>query len=207
MAEMSSPQFETCVTDRVDGAMDPRIERTRAAVLDAATDLLVEGGPSALTMDAVVARSGVAKSTLYRHWPTRDALVASVFEHCAPDVPVPDADLPFHESLQAFVRGVAAILDDEQWRPMVPALLLLKAQHPEIAAIEQHLNEEQMGIVRPLLDRGRAEGHLRVELDDEVLAALLLGPVVMAALTLTSLDVDALADEAVRQFLAGAAPA
>ena len=58
--------------------MDPRIARTQKAVIDAATDLLVEGGPAALTMDAVVARSGVAKSTLYRHWETRDALVAAM---------------------------------------------------------------------------------------------------------------------------------
>src|SRR5687767_10053529 len=46
---------------------DGRIARTRSAVLRSATDLLMEGGPSAVTIDAIVARSGVAKSTIYRH--------------------------------------------------------------------------------------------------------------------------------------------
>lgn len=54
--------------------MDARVARTHAAVMQAATDLLVEGGPNAMTVDAVVARSGVAKSTVYRHWATRDDL-------------------------------------------------------------------------------------------------------------------------------------
>src|SRR5690606_191899 len=48
--------------------LDARVARSRATVLRTATDLLVEGGPSAVTIDAIVARSGVAKSTIYRHW-------------------------------------------------------------------------------------------------------------------------------------------
>ena len=66
--------------------MDSRIARTRAAVLRSATDLLVEGGPSAVTIDAIVARSGVAKSTIYRHWESRDDILVAVIEHCAPDI-------------------------------------------------------------------------------------------------------------------------
>ena len=58
--------------------MDARIERTQNAVMAAAADLVVEQGPAGLTVDAVVARSGVAKSTVYRHWATRDELVAAL---------------------------------------------------------------------------------------------------------------------------------
>ena len=58
-----------------DGGMDPRVARSRASLLEAATDLLVDGGPRAVTVDAVSERSGVAKSTLYRHFPSRDDLV------------------------------------------------------------------------------------------------------------------------------------
>ena len=75
--------------------MDPRIARTRAAVVRAATDLLVEGGPSAVTVDAIVARSGVAKSTIYRHWESRDEILLSVIEQCLPQLATPPDDLPF----------------------------------------------------------------------------------------------------------------
>ena len=50
---------------------DPRIERTRRVVLDAALSLLIERGYGELTIEAVAAESGVAKSTIYRHWPSR----------------------------------------------------------------------------------------------------------------------------------------
>ena len=52
-------------------ASDPRIERTRQVVLDAALALVAESGYGAVTIEAVAARSGVAKSTIYRHWPGR----------------------------------------------------------------------------------------------------------------------------------------
>lgn len=57
----------------------PRSLRVHDAALRAATALLAEGGLPAATMDAVVARSGVSKATLYKHWPSRTALAAEAF--------------------------------------------------------------------------------------------------------------------------------
>lgn len=62
---------------------DPRLARTRARALSAAYDLLVEVGFGQVTMDGVSARSGVAKSTLYRHWTTRDDLLREAFSERA----------------------------------------------------------------------------------------------------------------------------
>ncbi len=58
---------------------DPRVRRTRAAVVDTAVSLLVEGGVGAVTIEAIVRRSGVARSTIYRHWPSRTDVVAAAF--------------------------------------------------------------------------------------------------------------------------------
>jgi AcrR family transcriptional regulator len=57
-----------------EAALDPRIERTRAHVLGHARDLLSDGGPSAVTYAELAARARVTRQTLYRHWPTREAL-------------------------------------------------------------------------------------------------------------------------------------
>ncbi len=54
---------------------DPRICRTRAAVLQAARNLFDEGGWDAVTHVAVAERSGVGRSTLYRHWPEASLLL------------------------------------------------------------------------------------------------------------------------------------
>ena len=56
----------------------PRSEKARRAVLDAACDLFEEGGYPAATIEAIAARSGVAKTTIYRWWPNRAALVVEL---------------------------------------------------------------------------------------------------------------------------------
>ena len=95
--------------------MDPRIARSRAAVVRAATDLLVESGPSAVTVDAIVARSGVAKSTIYRHWESRDDILHAVIEQCVPDMPAPPAGLGFEAALRFVADHIAGLLNDPEW--------------------------------------------------------------------------------------------
>jgi AcrR family transcriptional regulator len=59
----------------------PRSERVRLATLEAAADLLVEGGLGAATMEAVAARAGVSKVTIYRWWPSRGAVAVDAYFH------------------------------------------------------------------------------------------------------------------------------
>ena len=59
---------------------DPRVVRTREKVMSAAIDLLAESGYSGFSVDAIVRRSGVAKTTLYRHWPSRADLLVAVIK-------------------------------------------------------------------------------------------------------------------------------
>lgn len=185
--------------------MDPRISRTRKAVLDAATELLVEGGPGALTMDAVVARSGVAKSTLYRHWETRDALVAAVFDACAPALEVPAEVETCEEGLRVLVRSLARSLSEEHWDQLAPALILLSRQHPELKDLDSEMKQAQHQATEAVLRQGIEEGVLDPSVLDDVsrTVALLIGPVIFAGLTaMTEVD-DALADACVAQFVAG----
>ncbi len=188
--------------------MDPRIARTRKAVLDAATHLLVEGGPAALTMDAVVARSGVAKSTLYRHWETRDALVAAVFDACAPAMAIPEGFTTCEEGLRALVRSLARSLSEEHWDQLAPALILLSRQHPELADLDSEMKHAQHEATEAVLRLGIEEGVLDPAVLDDVnrTIALVIGPVAFAGLTgMTAVD-DDLADACVHQFLAGHSP-
>ncbi len=59
----------------------PRSERARLAVLEAAADLLVEGGLAAATIEAVAARAGVSKVTIYKWWPSRGAVAVDAYFH------------------------------------------------------------------------------------------------------------------------------
>src|SRR3954462_3383843 len=56
-------------------ADDPRVQRTRSRALAVARELLAEVGPAGLTYAALAERADVTRQTLYRHWPTRAALL------------------------------------------------------------------------------------------------------------------------------------
>ena len=57
----------------------PRSERARLATLEAAADLLVEGGLEAATMESIAARAGVSKVTIYKWWPSRGAVAVDAY--------------------------------------------------------------------------------------------------------------------------------
>lgn len=184
--------------------MDARVARTRDAVMQAAFDLLLDEGPAGLTVDAVVARSGVAKSTVYRHWATRDILVADVFAECAPRFVEPDPELAFEPALRQLLAEFVEIMNDERWKALIPALLQLKSQKVDLARLDDQMHDEQTDVVSSVFRRGIDEGVLRPEVIDdlELSITLLVGPILMAGLV-ENVPVDGhLADCVVQQFLA-----
>lgn len=187
----------------MDEHADPRVARTRATVLGAAADIVVEGGPTALTIDAVVARSGVARSTIYRHWPTRDDLLVGVFLDCAPLARVPDPQLGFEDAMRAFLHDLVDQLSDPKWARMMPAMMALKAYEPTIADIEHRMEERQSQLSDHLFDRGEREGWFGPDLDRSAAIALLVGPLVFALITGDTPLTTELADASLRGFLAG----
>ena len=180
--------------------VDPRVSRSRAAVLRAATDLLVEGGPNAVTIDAIVARSGVAKSTIYRHWESRDEVLLSVIESCAPNLPPTDPDADVESGLRTLVHTVAGFLSDPEWARVLPALLLLKNHEHGIADLEQRLEREQE-VFAQLIGAGIADGVLRADIDVPEAIAQLVGPLLFAFLTGVVRIDDGFVDRTVDRFL------
>jgi AcrR family transcriptional regulator len=90
---------------------DPRRVRSRARLLEAATSLLRNGGPSAVTVDAVVRASSVARATLYRHFPSGNDLLAAAFHALMPPVPLPPADGTLRDRLIAALDGFADLIE------------------------------------------------------------------------------------------------
>jgi AcrR family transcriptional regulator len=74
----ATPAVTTVTTVR---AGRPRSERARIAVLEAAADLLVEGGLAAATIEAIAARAGVSKVTIYKWWPSRGSVAIDAYFH------------------------------------------------------------------------------------------------------------------------------
>jgi TetR/AcrR family transcriptional regulator, regulator of autoinduction and epiphytic fitness len=70
--------------------LDPRVERSRRVILQAVLDELGEAGYGALTIEAVAARAGVGKSTIYRHWPGKLELVEEALRTLKAPIIVPE---------------------------------------------------------------------------------------------------------------------
>ena len=72
--------------------VDPRIIRSRRAILEAALAELADRGYGAFTIDGVATRAGVARSTIYRHWPDRAGLIADAIDALNVQPPARPAD-------------------------------------------------------------------------------------------------------------------
>jgi AcrR family transcriptional regulator len=186
-----------------DVALDPRVTRSRDAVLRAARELLIEGGPGAVTVDAVVARSGVAKSTIYRHWESRDELLVWVMGCSAPNLPLPAPELGFEPALRQLMRAIGEIFADPEWARMLPALMMLKSHEDGLAHLEEELHQTQLDTLDDVLARGVREGRLAPGYSTEEVAAHLVGPMFFAVVAGTFPIDEAYCDRVVDRFLAG----
>lgn len=189
--------------DRVAEAVDPRVARSRRAILDAASALLLDGGTSSVTIEAVVERSGVARTTIYRHWPTRDDLLAATFEDLLPDLPQPPDDLPFPDAVRFLARAMLAMGTDEHWLRLLPSLIESARLDRQLEVLKDERYGRQLTTITDLLQRGIDEGDLRPDLDVTIASLSFFGPMV-AAVMLGDVTLDeGLADTLVDRFLDG----
>jgi AcrR family transcriptional regulator len=183
--------------------VDPRVARTRAAVLGAAIDLLAERGYSGFSVEGVVERTGIAKTTLYRHWPTRDDLLAAAIarldgagldgsgldgsrlDSARLDGAgsLPDTGSVRQDLLDLQARRVRAARTT-QWERCMPALVEAAAHHPELAEVIARLTGQILAQIETLLARGVERGELRHGLDPQLVASVLIGPIVFRRLLL-----------------------
>jgi TetR/AcrR family transcriptional regulator of autoinduction and epiphytic fitness len=155
---------------------DPRIERSRMLILKAAVDQLAEAGYGGFSVEAVAARAGVAKSTLYRHWPDKLALITDAFgsfhEHMSPDI----TDASPRERVQRLVRHVAEVLLDSTFSRCIPALIEAAQRDPQLREFHHHYSTRRRQELVEVIAHGVAAGDLPGHVDPELAALALLGP-------------------------------
>jgi AcrR family transcriptional regulator len=186
----------------VRGRGRPRSEAAKVAILAAAAELLDEGGPGAVTMEAVAARAGVGKPTLYRWWPDRHAVAMAAMMAPADLSSCVVASRSALAELRAQLHRIALRFASPVGRH---ATSLIAAADPEseiAKAFRNHFVLAQRSEGRALLMRAMQEQHLRPELDVEVALDLFYGPIIFRLLLgharLDSAFVDRLFDDVLR---------
>lgn len=153
---------------------DPRVTRTLATVLAAARELLAERGYEAFTVEAVVARTGVAKTTVYRHWSSRTDLLHAALSSTKPATSVRDTG-DLRADLTALLRAVVEATTRDVYLRSMPSLVAAAQNDPELRALHDRLAEERARGLNDLLSRAQARGDLRSDLDVQLLAHALIG--------------------------------
>jgi AcrR family transcriptional regulator len=169
-------------TTKVKALPDPRVERSREQVLRSTIDLLGEVGYGELSIEAVAARSGVAKSTIYRHWSGKLALVTDAFTELKLEE-APPAPGPVRGRLIELLTVIARRVVEPDWRvTCVPALLEASAHAADVAQVCAELAEAGTAQVSDVLDDAVASGELPASTDTGMLADALLGPIFLRGL-------------------------
>jgi TetR/AcrR family transcriptional regulator, regulator of autoinduction and epiphytic fitness len=163
---------------------DPRVERTRARVLQTAADLMRTGGVRAVTIEAVVIASGVARSTIYRHWSSRAEVVSAALETLLPAAPPgPDAAVSGRAGVRdRLVQALSLFVGParpEESAGLLPMLLVETDRDPELAGFREQLLHRVTCGVREALRHAAAVGELDADTDVGDAVAWLVGPVIM----------------------------
>jgi AcrR family transcriptional regulator len=157
-------------------ALDPRVLVSRERVLTATLDLLMETGLSELTIDEVSRRSGVAKTTIYRHWANRSALVIDACSRMTDGEQAPPDTGSLEGDLSAILTNIADLLGTARWSSILPSIVDAAEHDPEFAGIHSSIQRGHAAPLRAALDRAALSGEIPSTADRSAIAAALLGP-------------------------------
>jgi AcrR family transcriptional regulator len=151
-----------------------RRERTEQAILDAAEELIAEGGVDGLTIEGVAARSGVAKTTIYRRWRDKDELALAILVDRTATISPPRDAGDTRKELLTFLKAAKRVI-----RPggIAQGLASDIATKPQLGRIyRERIVDVRRSELKTVIDRGIARGDFRPDTDVWVAHELLIGP-------------------------------
>ncbi|WP_219463517.1 TetR/AcrR family transcriptional regulator [Nonomuraea rhizosphaerae] len=189
----------------------PRKAEVDAEVLRLATELLLERGYGGLSTDEVAERAGIAKTTLYRRWPTKDHLALAVVRRLQDHDEITDTG-DIERDLVDYMEKIAAGLDRMRTAGGDPGrsagtvaeLVAAGARHDDVGELGREMYARRNALACRLIEGARERGALRADLDPAVLLEQLAGALYYRVL-ITGEPVDrAYAERLVATALRGA---
>ncbi|MCA4724316.1 TetR/AcrR family transcriptional regulator [Mycolicibacterium fortuitum] len=160
-----------------------RSDRIHQAILVATAELLDEGGFPAATMDAIAARSGASKATLYKHWPSRTAVAAEAFgTMMAEALPLPDTGSTATDLTEQMVR-VSAFYASARGEVFAQLLAACVEDTTGAAYFREYFLSGRRAAITELWRRGvdRGEADAGTAIDDVI--DILFGPLIFRRMT------------------------
>ncbi|BAY23429.1 TetR family transcriptional regulator protein [Calothrix sp. NIES-2100] len=143
----------------------PRSIQSHQAMLQATLELLAEVGFDVMSMDAIAARAGVGKATIYRRYNGKAELVADAIESLREEVLIPDTG-NLQQDLDALIENAAQITLSPLGRQTVAMIISSASSNPEFAEIywTKYLQPRRQAFA-VVLERAKARQEVQVDLD------------------------------------------
>lgn len=159
------------------GARRGGAPRRKEEIFNATLELLAEKGYEHLTIEAVAERSGVNKTTIYRWWPSKAALLgAALIEAPLLRFEMPDTG-SLRGDLQVIVEAVLTLLTSRPAADVAVAALSAAAHNPQLAAYARAFFADRLASEAPVFERAAARGELPPGTDPALLMDMLAGAV------------------------------
>ncbi|MGI9520759.1 MAG: TetR/AcrR family transcriptional regulator [Hyphomicrobiaceae bacterium] len=140
---------------------DPRQIATRNIALDAALEVLRHEGVLGVTHASISARTGISRSTLYRHWPNLDQLRNDAFKRAAtPPIISPRTNGPLRADLSWLLGILMAALNDTPWGRIAPQVIAAAATDQEARSVIEGFMKERIASVEAVFAAAAERGEL-----------------------------------------------
>jgi AcrR family transcriptional regulator len=157
----------------------PRSEQAEQAIIEATLDLFAEKGFEGVCVEAVAARAGVGKATIYRRWPNKEELLLAAFSSLKSPYPEPKG-VSVRDDLLAMVQVMCADKSDPRKARRYALLLGEGDKYPRLMArYKETVVQPRRDAMRAVIRHGVETGELRPDTDVEI-AMLTLTGVIMA---------------------------
>ena len=165
---------------KANGPGRPRSPAAGKAILRAALKLFIEHGVDGASIEQIAEKAGVARTTLYRRWSTKETLLAEAIAVArgAPELKASGNRVELGSFARRLVDELAETLTAPDYRKLMARLAGSVPSSPELMSIYwDNYMVPRREIVRALLERARSEGTLRADSDPEILLDLIGGAI------------------------------
>ena len=147
----------------------PRSAQSHQAILQAALELLTEVGFAAMSMDAIAARAGVGKTTIYRRYASKEELVADAIESMRSEIVIPDTG-NLQYDINILIENAAKITLNPVGRQTVAMIISSASSNPQFAQIywTKYLQPRRKAFA-VVLERAKARNEIQLDLDSDLI--------------------------------------
>ena len=153
---------------------DKRTERSKAVVLAETYRQLSQSGLANVSIDEISRVSGVSKTTIYRHWPSRSALLIDACSRLGGTADVPDTG-SLRGDLHALLSGLAEQLQTASWSAVVPSIVDAAERDSDVLAMQIGWHKGLMEPFGAVVERAKVRGEVPSGADPQDMTATTAG--------------------------------